>query len=262
MAARPIGLHLQTSPSLLKAADRAVEIGAAAVQIFADNPAAWRRRSEPPADVDAFLERLRSGGVGTLAIHGPYLLNLAAPDETIWQRSVSTIAHELRLGRRYGAVAVNVHIGSHVGSGIASGLRRIGDGVRHALEEAGDGGDDPAPLLVLENSAGGGDGIGGTLEELAQVLEAAAAAGADAGRIAFCLDTAHLWGAGYDIRTPAGLDEVLARFDALIGLDRLALIHLNDSRARLGSHADRHEHVAAGEIGAAGIAAVLHDTRL
>jgi deoxyribonuclease-4 len=113
--------------------------------------------------------------------------------------------------------------------------------------------------LVLENSAGGGDTLGGTLEELAAILDAVPGSG---DQLAFCLDTAHLWGAGYDISTTQGATSVLDRFDELIGLDRLALIHLNDSRSAFGSRGDRHEHIGAGKIGAAGLAAFLRDRRL
>ena len=112
---------------------------------------------------------------------------------------------------------------------------------------------------MLENSAGGGDTLGGSIEELATILEAVAA---DEAQLAFCLDTAHLWGAGYDISTAIGAKAVLDRFDELIGLDRLPLIHLNDSRSQLGSRGDRHEHIGAGRIGAEGLAAFLRDPRL
>jgi deoxyribonuclease-4 len=114
--------------------------------------------------------------------------------------------------------------------------------------------------LVLENSAGGGDTLGGTIEELAAILDAAS--GGDTAQLAFCLDTAHLWGAGYNISTAEAATSVLDRFDELIGLDRLALIHLNDTRSPLGSRGDRHEHIGAGKIGSEGLAAFLRDPRL
>ena len=118
------------------------------------------------------------------------------------------------------------------------------------------------PLLVLENSAGGGDGIGSTLEELAAIAEAAVQAGVAEGTFGFCLDTAHLWGAGYDLSDPAVLDEVLLRFDTLLGPQRLAMLHLNDSKVPLGSHGDRHQHLGAGAIGERGMRALLSHPRL
>ncbi len=151
---------------------------------------------------------------------------------------------------------MNTHIGSHRGVGADTGLRRIVDNVRAVLEQS-----PPSVRLVLENSSGGGDLLGSRIEELALILEGIGdASGAD--RLAFCLDTAHLWGAGYDISTAEGMRRVVDRFEELIGLDRLLLVHLNDSRSRLGSLADRHEHVGAGQIGPAGLGALLRDPRL
>jgi deoxyribonuclease-4 len=257
---RPIGAHLQSGPGLVKAAQRAGEIGARALQLFADNPAAWRRKSEPPAELAAFHEQMRRSGIAVLAIHGPYLVNLATPDPVVWERSLATLVSELQTGAAYGASLVNVHIGSHRGSGAEAGLTRTGEAVRHALAATADL--PAAPTLVLENSAGTGDGIGASVEDLAGILEAATAAGADVDRLAFCFDTAHLWGAGHDISDPDGFDALLERFDRLIGLDRLALLHLNDSKVTLGSHLDRHQHVGAGEIGERGLRHLLRHPRL
>ena len=155
----------------------------------------------------------------------------------------------------FGARFVNVHVGSHRGAGVEAGIARVGEGIRLVLAEV-----DPGPeaaLLILENSAGGGDGLGRTVEELAGILDAVAASGADASHVAFCMDTAHAWGAGYRISEPAETDALLASFDRLIGLDRLVMLHLNDSKAALGSRLDRHEHLAAGRIGEVGLAHVL-----
>ena len=154
----------------------------------------------------------------------------------------------------YGATIVNTHIGSHRGVGRAAGLARIVGNVQSVLASSPDG-----VRLVLENSSGGGDMLGSTVEELAQILEGV---GAGADRLGFCLDTAHLWGAGYDISTADGARAVVDRFEQLIGLERLALVHLNDSRSELGSRADRHEHVGAGRIGPVGLGAFLRDPRL
>ena len=149
---------------------------------------------------------------------------------------------------------MNAHIGSHRGVGQAAGLRRIVDNVRAILDAS-----PPTVSLVLENSSGGGDLIGSRIEELAMILDGAGEAGK---RLAFCLDTAHLWGAGYDISDAEGAGAVIDRFESLIGLDRLPMIHLNDSRSVLGSRADRHEHVGAGQIGPLGLGALLRDPRL
>jgi deoxyribonuclease IV len=267
LGGRTIGIHLPLGGGMVKAAERADEIGAAALQVFADNPTAWRRRTEPPRELPAFRARLEDLGLAPTATHAAYLINLAGSDEAFWARSVTALAAELRMGAAYGAAFVNVHVGSHRGDGPAAGVERLGRGLAAALDEASSvdampEGSGAWPLLVLENSAGGGDGIGSTAEELAEIAEAALAAGVTEGRFGFCLDTAHLWGAGYDLADPQALDDLLVRFDRLIGPQRLSMLHLNDSKVALGSHGDRHQHIGAGMIGERGMRAVLVHPRL
>ncbi len=257
---RLIGAHLPLGGGMVKAADRAAAIGADAIQVFSDNPTAWRRRAQPPAELGAFRRRLDLLGIGPLAIHASYLINLAGPDDTFHEKSVGVLAHELLTAQDYGARFVNVHIGSHRGAGAEAGAQRVAETVSRAFSLVGDGA--PDPILTLENSAGGGFGLGATVDELRLVLDAIAARGLPRERIKLCLDTAHLWGAGHDISDHAGVDALVADVDARIGLDRLAMIHLNDSRSELGSHTDRHQHVGAGEIGPAGMAAILRHPRL
>jgi deoxyribonuclease-4 len=250
-----VGIHLGIAGGLLKAARRARQIGATALQIFSDNPTAWRRRAEPPADAPGFVAFCAREGIAPVAIHASYLINLAGSAEPFARQSVDGLTYEMQRAPAYGATLVNVHIGSHRGGERKRGVQRLAANVSAVLA------DSPAGVrLVLENSAGGGDTLGGTVEELAAILEAVPPTGSR--QLAFCLDTAHLWGAGYDISAAEGATSVLDRFDELIGLDRLALVHLNDSRSQLGSRGDRHEHIGAGRIGVAGLAAFLRDPRL
>jgi deoxyribonuclease-4 len=240
----------------MRAARRSRQIGARALQIFSDNPIAWRRTADPPDDAPDFIAYCATAGIETIAIHASYLINLAGSAEPFASQSRHGLAYELQRAPAYGASLVNTHIGSHRGVGADTGLRRIVENVRAVLEQS-----PPSVRLVLENSSGGGDLLGSRIEELALILEGIGdASGAD--RLAFCLDTAHLWGAGYDISTAEGVGGVVDRFEELVGLDRLLLVHLNDSRSRLGSLADRHEHVGAGQIGPAGLGALLRDPRL
>jgi deoxyribonuclease-4 len=253
--APPVGIHLGVAGGLLKAARRARQIGATALQIFSDNPTAWRRRPEPPANAEGFVAYADKHGINPVVIHASYLVNLAGSAEPFRSQSRANLIHELQQAPRYGARLVNTHIGSHRGLGHAAGLRQIIGNVNAILAET-----PPGTILVLENSSGGGDNIGSSVEELAEILE-----GVDpalAGRLAFCLDAAHLWGAGYDISTAEGATAVLDRFDELIGTERLALVHLNDSRAERASRNDRHEHVGAGRLGPHGLGAILRDPRL
>jgi len=249
-----VGLHLGVSGGLLKAARRARQIGATALQIFSDNPTAWRRRPEPPADAPQFVAYCAREGIEPIAIHGSYLINLAGSAEPFASQSLAGLIYEVRRAPAYGASMVNTHIGSHRGGGTDAGLGLLTANVSRVLAETPDG-----VQLVLENAAGGGDSLGSSIEELARILDGVTGGG---DRLAFCLDTAHLWGAGYDLSSGEGATAVLDRFDALIGLQRLALIHLNDSRSRLGSRSDRHEHLGAGQIGAIGLGAILRDPRL
>ncbi len=258
---RLLGPHLPLGAGLTKAAARAAEIGATAVQIWTDNPTAWRRRQEPPKALAEFRESLRAAGVASISVHAPYLINLCASDEDFWRKSVATVSNELRVARQYGAGYVVMHIGSHRGMGREAGIARLIDGLRAVLDEApseeasGDG--SRMPRLVLENSAGSGDGIGATLEDLADIVGAADGSGLPLERLGICLDTAHLWGAGYDLSNERGVDELVRRIDALIGREHVLMLHLNDSRTTLGSRIDRHEHIAAGQMGSDGMREML-----
>ena len=252
---RRLGAHLPLGHGMLRAADRAAEIRASAIQVFTDNPTSWRRRPTLPRDLPAFRDRLVADGVTPLAIHAPYLVNLAGPEPDAFDRSVAVLVNELRVAASWGAQLVNVHLGSHRGSGIDAGIAGVAAGLRRVFDEMdGAAGD---VTLVLENGAGGGSGIGVTIDELARVEEAVAAAGVGRERFGYCLDIAHLWGAGYAMDDPAGVDEVFGAFDAAIGLGRLRMVHLNDSRSERGSRTDQHEHLGAGRIGAAGLRRVL-----
>lgn len=264
---RLIGPHLQLGHGLLRAAERAGEIGATTAQVFTDNPTAWRRRLDLPAELSAFRARLTEIGVSRLAVHAPYLVNLCGSDQQLWRKSIETAARELRVGRAYGAAFVNFHIGSHRGVGRSEGLRQLGRGLRHVFDLAAEGadadadrdgnGEDALPRLVLENAAGGGDGIGASVEDLADILEVAAQEGADPARIWFCLDTAHLWSAGHAIDEPDGVDRLASRIDELLGRERVVMLHLNDAQTVRGSRVDRHQHVGAGLIGQATLREIL-----
>ena len=239
----------------MKAARRARQIGATALQIFSDTPTAWHRRPEPPARAADFVAYLAAHDIAPIAIHASYLINLAGRAEPFASQSRAGLLYEMQRAPAFGARYVNTHIGSHRGGGRDTGIGRITDNVNAVLAES-----PPGVVLVLENSSGGGDNIGSKIEDLTAILEGIEPS--HGSRLAFCLDTAHLWGAGHDISTTRGATDLLDRFDELIGLDRLGLVHLNDSRSELGSRNDRHEHLGAGKIGPEGLAAFLRDPRL
>ncbi|MGK2849967.1 MAG: deoxyribonuclease IV [Candidatus Limnocylindrales bacterium] len=252
---RRLGAHLPLAGGMVKAVERAHAIGADALQIFTDNPTAWVHRAEPPVELAAFRSRLADLGIGPIAIHAAYLVNPAGPDPTLFARSVEILAQELRGAPAFGARFVNVHIGSHRGAGLSAGVERVAEAVALVLGEVDDGPD--AAMLVLENSAGSGWGLGTSVDELASIAEAIDRRGVSAARIGFCLDTAHAWGAGIDLGDPDAIDAFLDDFDRRIGLSRLVMVHLNDSRSERGSRLDRHEHLGAGRIGAVGLTHLL-----
>jgi deoxyribonuclease IV len=252
---RRLGAHLPLGHGMVRAADRAAEIGATTIQVFTDNPTSWRRRPALPKELPAFRDRLAAHGIAPIAVHAPYLVNLAGHDPALVDRSAAVLANELRVAAAYGAALVNVHAGSHLGDGPDAGIDRLAAGVRATFDAAE--GDAPGVVLVIENGSGGGYGLGASVAELAAIDAAIAGCGVPRERFGFCLDAAHLWGAGYPIDEPEGVDAVLDEFDAGIGLDRLRLVHLNDSRSERGSRMDRHEHVGAGRIGGRGLARLL-----
>jgi deoxyribonuclease-4 len=257
---RRLGAHLPLGNGMVKAVDRAREIGATAIQVFVDNPTAWRRRLLPPPELPAFRARLAAHDIAPVAVHASYLVNLAGVDEDFFSRSVTVLASDLRAAPGFRGRFVNVHIGSHRGAGVAAGTERLADGLALTLAEV-----DAAPdaaMIALENSPGSGFGLGIDVTELAGIAEAVATRGLPRERIGFCLDTAHAWAAGIDVSEPAAIDAFLADFDDRIGLDRLVMIHLNDSKSELGSRLDRHEHLGAGRIGAAGLGHLLRHPAL
>jgi len=264
---RLIGPHLPLAGGLLRAAQRAKQIGASTIQVFTDNPTAWRRRAAPAAELTEFRARLAAAGIGPMTVHAPYLVNLCGANDDFWERSVKTMANELVVGREFGASFVVMHIGSHRSLERETGIERLVRGLAAVLVEAdasvesvgGDrAGGGALPRLVLENAAGTGDGIGSSLEDLADIMSAAAARGLPLDRLGLCLDTAHLWGAGYDIGDSARLDRFVDRAERLIGRDAVAVLHLNDSRTELGSRLDRHQHIGAGRIGRGGLRDLLN----
>jgi deoxyribonuclease-4 len=246
--------------------------------VFVDNPTAWKRRTAPPRGLDTFRARLDELDVRPVAVHASYLVNLAGPDPRFRADSIDVLASDMASAAAYGARIVNVHTGSHRDTSIEAGVERVASAVSEVLRRSrrewrsggGDSNDadsddaasDDEPVLTLENSAGGGFSVGATIEELVRIAERAAALGVADRRLGFCVDVAHAWGAGVAMDDPDAIDAWLEAFDRDLGLDRLVMVHLNDSRSERGSRTDRHEHVGAGLIGARGLAHLLHHPRL
>ncbi len=260
-AERRLGAHLPLGLGMVKAVDRAAEIGANAIQVFADNPTAWRRRLEPPKELPAFRQRLDELGIAPVAIHASYLINLAGPDERFFAGSIEVLANELRVAPGFQARFVNVHIGSHRGTGVEAGTARLADGLCLALAEVDDGPD--AAMIALENSAGGGFGLGRGRHRAGRDRRGGRRPGHRRRRGSGSASTRPTPGApGSTWRTPTRSTPSWTTSTRGSGCDRLVMIHLNDSKSERGSRLDRHEHVGAGRIGAAGLGHLLRHPRL
>lgn len=252
-----IGAHVSTAGGLASCLGRATALGAEAVQIFASNPRQWAAPPLPVAAVCSFGHAL-----GTLElplfVHSIYLVNLASPDDTLRSQSAAALAHALAFAALAGAAGVVTHVGSHRATGFEAGATRVAATVGRAAEDARRAlareFHTPSlslPRLLLETSAGGGETLGQSPAELGWLVERLAAVDLAVG---VCLDTAHLFAAGYPVHTAPGVEALLQELDTRVGLGRIGLVHLNDSRSVLGSRADRHENIGEGRIGREGLA--------
>jgi len=249
-----LGRHMPTHSNAVKAAEIARQLGCTAIQIFASNPTGWRPTAGDPTSFEAFAQATCKLDLDPVVIHAPYLINLASPDEVIWGKSAYLLRWTLQRGALLGAKSVIFHTGSHRGSGIDAGIARIAEAITNILPET-----PPEVMLLLENDVGAGNSLGGSFEQIGAALNLLPQYQE---RLGVCLDTAHLWGAGYDISTAASTRQALQHFDEIIGLNRLKVIHLNDTEMALGSHRDVHTRLGEGIIGEEGLRALLTDSRL
>lgn len=245
-----IGIHTSIAGEITLSLDRAHELGANALQIFSASPRMWSRGIGriAAADAERFRARRRELTLGPLVIHGNYLINLASANPVLRARSVQAFHQEMVRAIDLGADYLVAHPGSFCDGHVESGIAAIAQGLRQAARglKLGD------LRLLLENTAGQGSSIGSKFEELKTILDACPEL-----PLGVCLDTAHLFAAGWDIRTADGLDLALRDIERTVGLARVSVIHVNDSKTTLGSRVDRHEHIGKGKIGAEAFARIL-----
>jgi len=246
------GFHLSIAGGLEKAPLKAGAMGLDCLQIFAGNPRGWRQIPLGPRQADDFQAAVSAARLSLVVVHAPYLLNLASPDGVLWRKSWTALAEQLKRAGRLGAKAVVVHPGSRGDKSAAWGIRRVVAAVAKALEAARG----PARCW-LENTAGGGGQMGGDLAQLAEML-----ARLEGAAVGVCLDTAHAWGAGYRLDTVGAMRLFVDEVDRVLGLSRVGLWHLNDTRAPLASRRDRHDHLGKGLIGNEGFRALIGAPRL
>ena len=226
------------SGGIKKALDNAVGMNADCVQLFAQSPRTWRFPEHDPQHLDAFRARREELDMPAL-VHSLYLVNLAAPDDEIYRKSVETMQSTMDAACAIGAEGVVFHVGSHLGAGFEAGLERALPALHEVLERCGE-----RTWLLMENSAGAGATIGRSIDELAVLFDALDRHE----RLGVCLDSCHLYVSGVDVTDAATWDSVLQELDARIGLDRLRALHANDAKAPLGSNRDRHDNVGNGEM--------------
>ncbi|MDA1096382.1 MAG: deoxyribonuclease IV [Chloroflexi bacterium] len=237
-----IGAHVSASGGIEKAIDRAQAIGAEALQVFATAPQAWRINEHSSAATDAFVQKANEAGIGPVFLHGIYLVNLGTDSDENLAKGIASLVHYMNFCTRIDARGVVFHVGGHRGSGLDAVLDRMVVSIRTVLENSPDG-----IRLCLENNSGKGDQVGGPFNDLARIIHSV-----DDPRLGVCLDTCHAFAAGYDISKPSGLKSALDEFDAVIGLDKLVVVHANDSKGVLGGTLDRHENIGDGAIGLEG----------
>jgi deoxyribonuclease-4 len=248
-------MHLSVGKGIDAVPELAERVGADTYQIFVDSPSTWAYSEWDPGKIARFRERRTALGQGPVVVHTGYLINLGGPKADVFSKSLAALGLEFAKAGTIGADYLVLHPGKHLGTGRETGLKKIVGGLVRVMEKNPPG----APTLLLEDSEGSGTCLGVSFEELAFLLAGLDAKGLPAG---VCLDTAHLWGAGYDLSTPERVTAVLDEFDRVVGLDRLGCIHLNDSSKELGSHTDRHAYLGEGKIGLEPFRALVRDGRL
>lgn len=248
-----LGAHVSIAGGLALAPARGRALGCGAIQIFVKNQRQWAAPPLTAAEAQAFRRERRRARLRHAFAHGSYLVNLACPDPAGWRQAVDAFTDELRRAARLGLDALVIHPGSHLGAGAQPGLdavaRAIGEGLRATRRSSVN--------VALENTAGAGHVLGRTFSELAAILERLG----HPRRVGVCIDTCHLFVAGYDIRTPAAYALAMAECCELIGAGRVLAFHLNDAKAPLGSGLDRHENIGRGFLGLRPFRLLLNDRR-
>ena len=247
------GAHCSTAGGFCKALERAERIKGESVQIFVKNNMQWFGKPPQPDEVQRFSDFWKRGGFSAVFAHAGYLINLGAAPSPNRTKSIQSLIQEITFAGALGLPFVVLHPGAHLGAGEAEGLRQIVAG----LDEVARATRDSAARIALENTAGQGSCLGNRFEHLAEIFNRAKSPE----RLAVCIDTAHLFAAGHDIREPKGWDKTVKQMDSSFGVKQIAAFHLNDSKTDLNSRVDRHEHIGKGKIGLAAFRRIVNDAR-
>jgi deoxyribonuclease IV len=247
-----LGAHMSIEGGIYKAFDRGALAGCRTLQIFLKNSNRWVAKALCEDDRILYAAAQKKTGISPVVAHVSYLVNLASPAKLLWGKSLKAFIEEMERANYLSVPCVVLHPGSHMGVGEKEGIRRVADALSRALAEVA-----PPVRILLENTAGQGSSLGHRFEQLAAILDHVR----DAERIGVCLDTCHLFAAGYDIRNQESYIKTMDAADRLIGISRIGVFHINDCKRELGSRVDRHEHIGRGLIGLEGFRALLNDSR-
>jgi deoxyribonuclease IV len=248
-----LGAHMSVAGGHALAIERATAFSMTACQIFTKNANQWNAKPIAPEAAESFRTRVAASEIDFVVAHDSYLINLASPDDALRQRSIAAFGDELWRCAQLGVPWLVTHPGAHMGTGVDEGTSRVASALNRLFAEH----PDLDVTVLLETTAGQGTSLGRSFEELSMIL----ALVEDQSRVGVCFDTCHVFAAGYDIRDPQVYAATMQAFDDIIGLDRLHLFHLNDSKKGLGARVDRHAHIGEGELGTEAFRLLLNDER-
>ena len=246
-----LGVHVSIAGSIDLSIDRARSLGLNTFQIFTRNPRGWKFSDLKESNIVNFKNKILSENISTVVCHMPYLPNLSSPKEDVHNMSINALSSELERCNTLGIEYVVTHIGSHLGTGLEKGLDRVVKACNTALSNSSNN-----TMIILENTAGTKNNVGSKFDELKYIFDNVN----DKSRIGFCFDTCHAFAAGYDLSTSKSVIDTLNKFDQIIGLKYLKVVHLNDSKGELGNGLDRHQHIGRGFIGESGFRELLKNS--
>lgn len=249
-----LGVHVSIAGHIWESIDRAEALGCNVMQIFSRDPRQWRKSKIKAEDIQEFRQRREKSQIKKVFIHIPYLINLASPYNVLYQGSLRAYIQDMKEAQDLGADYIVTHMGSHKESGEKQGLKRIIVALNRILDKT----KDSTVGILLENTSGSGSWLGYKFEHQRQIIDGLE----NKKRVGICFDTCHAYTAGFDLSSPEGYSKTIESLDRIVGLKRLKLVHLNDSRDELGSHADRHEHIGKGSLGLEAFRRIVNDPRL
>lgn len=249
-----LGVQVSTAGHIYESITRAAALGCNTMQIFSRDPRQWRKSHLKEEDIEEFKRLRAKFSISPVFVHIPYLINLASPYNILYKSSMRAYIEDIKEAQSLGVDYIVTHMGSHKKSGEAKGLKRITSALNRILDKT----KDYTVAILLENTAGSGSWLGYKFEHQRKIIDAIE----NQDRIGICFDTCHAFVAGYDLSTPEGYKDTIAQLDGIVGLNKLKLIHLNDSQDKLLSHRDRHEHIGKGKIGLKGFRRLINDERL